>query len=411
MVRIAKKSSPFLLLAWLLSISLIILCSLNQLLARLAAQPLGTEVKIVNNPRTPAPRDGKKKKLVFEEELTIGVVEGDENYLFGGDIIFNTDDEGNFYVSDWQKLRIQKYNPDGKYLLSIGKQGQGPGEFGNLSVVRFDRRGLLYVTDLANRRINFFDREGNFMEQINLPDVFENLYLNSRGRLVAVHTASIESKSGFSAFKQEYGIFDSQGKLLTEFYSMIKEPKPPEGRDATSIAKFMAGLLSDMVSEPQPTYLVADNDYIYFGAGENYLIDVFNPDGKKVMSIRRDYDPITYSDKDKENFIREQAEDFLRRYPEEMRKEIYKFIKFPKYKPSYSNFALMENGWLVVEANYVAGQPTLFDLFDKDGIYIGQFKAGVPGDYFFFKNGKAYALATQDLYKFVKRYRFKIVEE
>ena len=42
------------------------------------------EVKIISNPKTTSPKDGKKIRIVFEEELPIGVEEGDENYMFGG---------------------------------------------------------------------------------------------------------------------------------------------------------------------------------------------------------------------------------------------------------------------------------------------------------------------------------------
>jgi len=45
--------------------------------------PQETQVKIISNPKYPALPDGKKKRIIFEEELTIGVVEGDENYMFG----------------------------------------------------------------------------------------------------------------------------------------------------------------------------------------------------------------------------------------------------------------------------------------------------------------------------------------
>jgi hypothetical protein len=331
--------------------------------------------------------------------------------MFGNFIIFNTDDEGNFYITDWDRRRIQKYNPEGKFLLTIGKQGQGPGEFGNLSIARFDSRNRIYVTDISNQRIHFFDPSGNFLEQIKIPDAFENLYINSQGKYVCSHTREAASEYGGMAFKLEWGIFDSQFKLISEFTSQVKDQKPPEGRDATSIAKFMGGLLSDMAFKPQPYYVVSDNDLVYFGIPEKYVIDVYSPEGKKLRSIERDYDPIEITKKDKGQFEKTVGEGFLRRDSEENKKEAYKFIKYPKYKPAYSSFALMENGWLAVVVEYIQAEYTLFDLFDQDGIYIGHFKAEIPAEYLFFKNGKAYAVATENDYKFAKRYGIEIVEE
>ncbi len=70
----------------------------------------------------------------------------------------------------------------------------------------------------------------------------------------------------------------------------------------------------------------------------------------------------------------------------------------------------MENGWLAVIVEFIEGEYTLFDLFNEEGTYIGNFKANIPHDGLFFNNGKAYAVATENDYKFVKRYNFEIQE-
>jgi hypothetical protein len=128
--------------------------SFSALLPRFALdQEAGAQV--ISNPKSPRAPDGKRKRILFKEELSIGVIEGDENYMFGGTIFLNADDEGNFYITDWDRKRIQKYDRVGKFVLTIGKQGQGPGEFRNISITRFDRKNRLYVTDIANRRLNF----------------------------------------------------------------------------------------------------------------------------------------------------------------------------------------------------------------------------------------------------------------
>jgi sugar lactone lactonase YvrE len=102
-------------------------------------------------------------RIVFTEELSIGEAEGDENYMFGNSIAFNTDDEGNFYVADFDSNRILKYDPEGKHLLTIGREGQGPGEFRTLSVPRFDKDNNLYITDSMNQRVSFFDQDGKYI--------------------------------------------------------------------------------------------------------------------------------------------------------------------------------------------------------------------------------------------------------
>jgi len=367
------------------------------------------EVVVVSNPKNPAPKEGLKKKIVFKEELSIGVAEGDENYMFGGTIIFNTDEEGNFYVTDWDSRRIQKYDTEGKYLLTIGKEGQGPGEFRNLSMARFDKNGHIYVTDISNMRISFFDTDGKYLRQIRIPDVYENLYMNSRGYFISSCSKRSDDKSGMG-FRIVYGLFDSQFKIVSEFHTRISNPRPPEGRDLTSMAKFTATILNGIAFQPRPIHIVADNDYIYFGYPEDYTIDIYSPDGINVKKIKREYDPIKVGEKDKEYFVSTAVEHFMRRRGEDYKKEVMRFIKYPKYKPAYLGFTLMENGWLAVIVEFIEGEYILLDLFDEEGTYIGNFKANIPSFGLFFKNGKTYAVATENDYKFVKRYNFEIQE-
>jgi hypothetical protein len=40
-----------------------------------------TRVETVSNPKTPVPPVGHRKRLVFKEELSIGMKEGDERYM------------------------------------------------------------------------------------------------------------------------------------------------------------------------------------------------------------------------------------------------------------------------------------------------------------------------------------------
>jgi hypothetical protein len=368
------------------------------------------EVKLISNPKSPVPQPGQRKRLVFKEELTIGQVEGDDHYMFGDAVFFTTDEEGNFYITDFRRRRILKYDPTGQYLLTVGREGQGPGEFQNLSPARFDKDGHIYVTDNISQRISFFDDSGNYLHQIAIPDLFEDLYMNALGYFVSSHTIPLESESGPS-FKLVYGLFDDKFNVISEFCAQEKHAKRPAGRDPTSIAKAMAWLLSsEMAFQPRPTYRLGKDDFVFFGYPAKYSVSVYSSKGPKIMTIQRDYEPSRVTEKDKDYFVSRVAESYLSRYSsEEERKEIIKYIEYPKYKPAYHSFAQMENGWLIVVVEIVPDGGNLFDLFDEGGRYIGQFQADFPADtWFFFKNGKAYAVAEKDSYKFVKRYAFEI---
>jgi hypothetical protein len=369
---------------------------------------------VVSNPKTPE----MEMRIVFEEELTIGETEGEENYMFGSQVIFNTDEEGNFYVTDWDRKRIQKYDPNGKYLLTIGRLGQGPGEFKNISKAKFDKDNNIYVTDISSRRISFFNKDGKFLRQIKSPiSLSHNLYLTSKGLFIFRQSEYLDYPSGVSERITIIGIFDDKFNLLAEIHKEKEEEKPPSGRDEESMAQAQADVISGAAFKPSISYVMNKNDHIYFGDSKKYVIKVYNPEGKLVRIIQREYDPIKVSKRDIDEFNKWWNEYIFKTLllPDGIKKRAFQLAKYPKYKPAYERFTLMENGWLFVIVDTIEDEYSLIDIFDEDGKYIAQFKTpvtakGTMSEFLFFKNSKAYSVASENDYLFVKRYNFEIQE-
>lgn len=355
-----------------------------------------------------------KMRLVFKEELSIGKVEGDENYMFGSRVIFNTDDQGNFYVSDMNNSRILKYDPEGKHLLTFGRKGQGPGEFQDLNFIRFDKENNLYINDSINRRISFFDKDGKFLRQIGMKDRYLNVYINSKGFFVG---DKVEMPEG-DTFKiaSVYGLFDEKFNLAAELYKDEINLPLPATRDESSLADSLAEMLSRTAFRPIVVYTLANDDFIYLGYSEKYEINVYSPEGKLARKITRDYDPIPVTEKDKEEYVQRVSVTFSAPiYSEAVKKKAFEKIRYPKYKPAFQSFTMMDNGWLAVIVDSVKDEYTLFDIYSQEGKFIAQFRTPVPAEgvystLLFFKNGKAYCVATEKDYQFVKRYNYEIQE-
>lgn len=381
------------------------------------------DVEVISNPKHPIPKNGLEKRIVFDEELSIGQAEGDDNYMFSGLISFSTDRDGNFYVSDHGNLRILKYNPEGKHMLTFGRKGQGPEEFQSMTAVRFDKDNNLYIGDVTSRRISFFNKEGKFLRQINMPSAYENIFLNSKDFIVA---SKEEQKPESNALNiiTILGLFDQTFKTVAELDRIEKkiELSGSPARDMSARLQIMANMINLMIFQPNIFLTLAENDSIYVGYPEKYEINIYSPQGNLIKKIAREYDPVPVSKKDVKNTEDELGiAETIREFPEELRKELFKLIKYPKYKPAYQSFTsiesglnqcftLLENGWLALIADYVKDEFAIFDLFDEEGRYIAQFKTSIPVEGLFFNNGKAYAVATNEGYKFVKRYNIKLQE-
>ena len=85
------------------------------------------------------------------------------------DIAFDSDD--NAYISDgYTNSRIAKVDKNGNWIKSWGQRGTGgpradqnPGHLNTPHNIGVDRQNNVYVADRNNRRIQVFDRDGNFL--------------------------------------------------------------------------------------------------------------------------------------------------------------------------------------------------------------------------------------------------------
>jgi len=94
----------------------------------------------------------------------LGGVKGEKPGQFGLVTGIAQDSQGNLYVSEYGEYdRIQKFAPDGRFLLQWGGHGEEPGKFVRPQKIVFDERDHLYVTDAGNHRIQIFDTEGKLL--------------------------------------------------------------------------------------------------------------------------------------------------------------------------------------------------------------------------------------------------------
>jgi DNA-binding beta-propeller fold protein YncE len=77
---------------------------------------------------------------------------------------------GDVFVADGHggntNARIVKFSPEGKFIKTWGTKGSGVGEFDTPHTLAMDSRGRLFVGDRQNNRIQIFDQDGNFIDQM-----------------------------------------------------------------------------------------------------------------------------------------------------------------------------------------------------------------------------------------------------
>lgn len=104
---------------------------------------------------------------------------GDEDGQFRVPLGIDIDREGNVYVVDMMRCRLQKFTPDGEVLGAVGALGDVAGSFARPKQLAVDSDGIVYVVDAAFQNVQMFNDEfqllmsfgaaGNFPGAMNLP--------------------------------------------------------------------------------------------------------------------------------------------------------------------------------------------------------------------------------------------------
>jgi len=124
-------------------------------------------------------KDGTKGLTVVKMDktgkvlLTLGKpgVKGEGPDTFGAPANVIVAPNGDIFVSDGHSgcmcpnARIVKFDKNGKFIKTWGKQGTAPGDFDGPHTMAFDSKGRLFVGDRTNNRIQIFDQDGKFIAE------------------------------------------------------------------------------------------------------------------------------------------------------------------------------------------------------------------------------------------------------
>ena len=117
------------------------------------------------------PAKGFEAPLVRDLELlwTIGGETDDEDEMFGVIADVALDADGNVYLLDAQLNEVKIFDADGNFLRSIGREGEGPGEFRRAGSLLLEPDGRVAVIQTVPARVVLLEPEGDPAGEAPLP--------------------------------------------------------------------------------------------------------------------------------------------------------------------------------------------------------------------------------------------------
>jgi hypothetical protein len=314
-------------------------------------------IKVVINPDYP--RDGVIA-LKLDKELSIGEGE-EENYIFDSPSEIRVGEDGNIYISDWGFTNVRCFDKNGQYLRTIGRKGQGPGEFESFRF-NLSNDGKIYFMDTVNARISILDAKGNFINNfkaLNLSTGHFPIYSDTDNNIYF----SREFRSEKDRYTMTIHRYNTSGDELLNYGEFLGDRIFLYERDG----KIWQSRRS---VSPMTVWIVTREGRLYAGYSEKYQINVYESDGSLSFKFGREYNPIP----DTENWL-SGTSDFL-----------------PAF---YLNWILDDDKNLWIELLKRKGQEeTVYDVFSPEGIYLRQIH--VEHRIYCIKNKKAYCVVKSD---------------
>ena len=341
-------------------------------------------VTVVSNGKKANPVKGQPSKFTLTEELVVGGGD-DPDQSFSQVSTFVVDDEGTIFALDFKDQKVKVFDRTAKFLRSIGKPGQGPGELGMATGIQLSADNTLVIEDATNRRLAQFKPTGEFIKNISTADKLGlvNVLFDGRGNALGREMGLVE---GNTEMFFEIKKFDPELKALFTL-DKIAFPVPIPG---SGVKMNVLDLIS--------VYQFGPGGEIYYGRNADYEIKVYNPEGKLVRAIQKEYDPVKVTQKD--------IDEMLDRIPNAAGSaNIKDMFSFPDKFPPFQNFILDDQGRMFVRT-YTKGKEEgeyAVDVFDPEGRFIAQFITKT--DLRHIKAGKAYGIEeSEDGYQLIKRY-------
>ena len=252
-------------------------------------------IEFVHNGAEPLHPDADVR---FEEDLSIFPEDEEGNIILYQPYSYTVNEVGSIYIYDRQDPAVKVFNPEGRFIRTIGRKGQGPGEFQSVSRVVYVPGKRLLTLDRDQNRISLFTDEGSFIGTHNFQNSSFEVFFAADSFFAREETGvepgtvqwTWKRTLSVKAFDYEGQELFSYGKFQARQSGFVNE----EGRQFSFSKPFE--VLSVLAGDPK-------NARLFHCLNDKYLIEVYNREGRIFRKIDRPYKRLPIKDVDKKSYL------------------------------------------------------------------------------------------------------------
>ena len=272
-------------------VCLIALVPISALSADQKPYPAVTEVKdgvkTITNPGFP--RDGRFVANLTEE-MSCGSEGGPPEALLNKPVLFDIDDQGNVYVMDIGDVSIKAYNNRGRFIRTIGRPGQGPGEFGGImAYLRSMTRGRLCILDFFQRRVMIMRSDGRYLSGFSVKGNYSGVEVDAKDRIFLSNREHMVDVDKLTTSPQEV-------PYLTRIYRMDSSGGQLMPLTQFSGETWAMDRSGEQIGSVGGAFIIVWNisrgGTLFGGFTGEFSLGVFGEDGKKEFVFGRQYNAL-----------------------------------------------------------------------------------------------------------------------
>lgn len=241
----------------------------------------------------------------LQPDLVLGDASG---VLFGGLLRVAVNSEGMIYVGDWRNTNVLVFGADGSVVDTIGRRGQGPGEFTAVHGVVVGREDSLYVYDANTARLSVFGPS-------SASHAFAYIVRPQFGELGRPYRILIpnDDRAGFiGAFRQRasgaLSVHRMNHEGVVETRPLLKGMAPESKVNTRKTGNGTEVVRTSPLFGREPILGLTAADEIYYGWTEAIDLTFFDLDGRQQSIWRTSSPPIPVTVDDIEFALRDASE-------------------------------------------------------------------------------------------------------
>lgn len=337
-------------------------------------------VTIVTSP----PADMVYARLAEGPILSLGTLEGADEFMFGRIASVARDGDDNLIVADNGAGEIRVFDADGSHQRTFGRKGEGPGEFQVLSGAWPGLDGTVVALDRRLGRITRFDAAGSLIGTAEFAG--SGGALSMRGLagpevvLSQVMDFGITPSADASALRDLEDAIEGDGasvvflrhRLDAELVDTLARRQGQTMSMSTSGSGGQMSLQLLVVPFSRQPTAVGSPQGVAIAGGSDYEVALYNQTGALHRILRLGLEPPLRTDEHLEAYVRNSGSPFSDEASVQARIDMYRDMPMPERLPGYDELLFADTGELWARRYRQRGADMAhWDVFGTSGQHLG----------------------------------------